>query len=126
MLCFVLFSLVVGKLFAHTSLLPGKEKEENKAENLTWKHQEELLPACVAGRREGAVCTSHKGERLGAPLRLSDLKKKIHDPGLFVSVPVTWQNPIYPFKLFFLGLFHFKLMSSPNSQSKASKLALLT
>jgi len=66
----VLPPLGLDKLFAHASLLPASAQEANEAENLTWKHQEELLPACFAGRSEGAVCTSHKGKELRAPLRL--------------------------------------------------------
>lgn len=42
--------------------------EVNEAQNLPGKHQEELLSACFAGRREGAVCMSHKGKKLGAPV----------------------------------------------------------
>lgn len=80
MLCSILPLLGLGKLFAYASLLPAREEEVNKVGNLTWKHQEELLPACFAGRREGAVCTSHKGGKLGAPLRLL-LRPKEKDSG---------------------------------------------
>lgn len=71
-LCFIPFSLLSSWAnSAHASLLPVREEEANKAENLTWKHHEELFPACFAGGREGAVCTPHKEEKLGAPQTVS-------------------------------------------------------
>lgn len=62
-------TLGLGKPLACASLLPVREEEANEAENLSWKHQEELLPASMVGWREGAVSTSHVGEKLGALLK---------------------------------------------------------
>lgn len=66
----IFLTLGLGKPLAPGSLLAVREEEANEAENLSWKHQEELLPACVVGWREGAVSTSHMGEKLGALLKL--------------------------------------------------------
>lgn len=63
-------TLGLGKPLASASLLPMREEEANEAENLSWKHREELLPASIVGWREGAVSTSHGGEKLGALLKL--------------------------------------------------------
>lgn len=46
---FIFLTLGLGKPLAHGSLLAVREEEANEAENLSWKHQEELLPACVVG-----------------------------------------------------------------------------
>lgn len=45
----VFVTLGLGKPLACASLLPAREKEANEAENLSWKHQEELLPASIVG-----------------------------------------------------------------------------
>lgn len=66
-LCSILPPFILGKKTAHDSLLPV-QADVNEVQNLPGKHQEELLPACFAGRSEGSVCTSHKGKKLGAPV----------------------------------------------------------
>lgn len=66
----MLITLGVGKPLACAILRPAREEEVNEAENLSWEHQEELLPACVVGWREGAVSTSQVGEELQALLKL--------------------------------------------------------
>lgn len=83
-------TLGLSRPLAHASLLPVREEEANEAENLSWKHQEELLPAGIVGWREGAVSASHVGEKLGALLKLFlRSEAKIMIPGLFFLVPVT-------------------------------------
>lgn len=77
-------TLKLGRPFAHASLLPAREEAANEAENLSWNHQEELLPASIVGWRKGAVSTSLIGEKLGALLKLFlRFEAKIMNPGLF-------------------------------------------
>lgn len=42
-------TLGLSRPLAHASLLPVREEETNEAEKLSWKHQEELLPARIVG-----------------------------------------------------------------------------
>ena len=127
-LCSVFPPLGLGQLFPHASHLPAREEEANEAENLTWKHQEELLPACFAGRREGAVCTSHKGEKLGAPLRLfvrSEEKDSGSRPVLLCACYLA--EPHLFIQIAFPGFISFYINRDfLTARSKASKLAPLT
>lgn len=61
---------------------------------------------------EGAVSTSHVGEKLGALLKLFLRSEEDYESRDFIIINRDFLDPVSrtPFKLLSLGLLHFKLI----------------
>lgn len=121
-LCSILPPFILGKKTAHDSLLPV-QADVNEVQNLPGKHQEELLPACFAGRSEGSVCTSHKGKKLGAPVspfpRCEEEGSGSRPVFFFFFCPRCLLHRIYSSKYFFPVFFLLKLVYNIPQQPEA-------